>query len=72
MTCEQERLFFETDKEDPSCQAVAFKGAETMTISNNNDWCGDTETGFGATVSIDLTRADAMRLRDMLNKWLAT
>lgn len=68
----EDRLFFETDVEDPGCQAVAFKGKDTMTISNNNDWCGDTESGFGATVSVTLTRADAKRLRDMLNEWLAT
>ena len=69
---DEKRFFFETDQEDPGCQAVAIQGESTVSISNTDDWCGSTETGFGATVSICLTRADARRLVSMLVEWLAT
>ena len=68
----EKRFFFETDNEDPGCQAVAIQGEPTVSISNTDDWCGSTETGFGAIVSIDLTREDARRLVLMLNEWLTT
>lgn len=32
----------------------------------DNPWAGDTETGFGASCSYKLTRAQAVRLRDWL------
>ena len=67
-----ERFFFETDAKDPSCQFVGNADEDTATISNNDDWCGDTESGFGATVSIQLTRDDARRLRDAIDAWLAS
>ena len=66
------RFFFHTEAEDPGCQFVGNSGEPTATISNNNDWCGDTESGFGATVAIELTRADAKRLRDTIDAWLAS
>jgi len=66
----EKRLFFETEVEDPGCQATAYRGGDQLRISNNDDWCGDTETGFGATVSVGLTREDATRLRDMIDTWL--
>lgn len=66
------RFFFETKVDDPGCQATAYEGSETLSISNNNDWCGSTETGFGATVVVELTRDDAERLAAMIHEWLST
>ena len=66
------RFFFQTQVDDPGCQFVGNSGSDTASISNNHDWCGDTETGFGATVAVDLTRDDARRLRDTIDAWLAS
>ena len=69
---DEKRFFFETDIDDPGCQAVAIQGEPTVSISNNSDSCGSTETGLGATVAVELTREDARRLVVMLNEWLTT
>lgn len=34
------------------------------------DWCGDTESGFGAEVGYDLTFEQAKELYEFLGKWL--
>jgi len=34
------------------------------------DWCGDTETGFGAEVGHELTRGQAEELYKFLGRWL--
>ncbi len=64
------RFFFETEVEDPGCNFIAQEGAEIATITNHSDWCGDTESGFGATVSIEITRDDAKRLAHTLLEWV--
>ena len=67
-----ERMFFEAGNDDLGLQVVAFAGGKEIEFSANNDWCGSTETGFGATVTVSLTRDDAERLRDLLDAWLKT
>jgi hypothetical protein len=64
------RLFFSAGTNDSDVQAVARAGRDTLSICCNSDWCGDSTRGFGATVSVDISRADAARLRDFLNAWL--
>lgn len=34
------------------------------------DWCGDSESGFGAEVGHDLTISQARELYDFLGRWL--
>ncbi|OMH39761.1 hypothetical protein [Motiliproteus sp. MSK22-1] len=65
-----DRLFYEAGSDAQGCQIVAISGARHITVSNNDDLCGDSSTGFGATVAIDISRADVERLRDFLNQWL--
>ncbi len=66
----KERMFYEAGDNDLGLQVVAFAGGLDVDFSANNEWCGSTETGFGATVTVSLNREDAARLRDWLNTWL--
>ena len=61
------RLVFDTDS-DPGMQVVEVEGG--LSFSNQDDWCGDSETGFGATVSVMLTRQQVAELHAALGSWL--
>lgn len=65
-----ERMIFDTDS-DPGMQVVVT-GADTLGFSNSDDWCGDTESGLGAIVSVDLNREQVAELHAALGRWLAT
>jgi hypothetical protein len=67
---DENRFFFASTEGDPSLQ-VTDGGDGELTFSANNDWCGSTETGFGATVMVSLPRADIARLHAQLGAWLA-
>ena len=68
----RERLFFESDANpDNNLQVVAYVGGDTAEFSANDEWCGSTETGFGATVSVSVDRDSAARLVTVLQQWLA-
>lgn len=67
---EGERVLFEAGNDDLGCQIIATHGEGRITISNNDDWCGDSISGFGATVSVELSREDVSRLQEFLNIWL--
>lgn len=62
-----ERLIFDTDS-DPGMQVVVT--GEGLSFSNQDDWCGDTESGFGATVAIQLSRQQVQTLYEALGRWL--
>jgi hypothetical protein len=64
-----ERIIYTTDS-DPGIQVVPFDGG--ISISAQDDWCGDTETGFGATVSVQLTREQVAELHAALGRYLGT
>lgn len=69
----KERLFFSAGEAGyKDLQVVAFTGGDTVSFSAEDEWCGCTETGFGATVSVDINRNDAEKLVEMLTKWLGT
>jgi len=69
----QERMFFESSpNSDHNLQVVAFVGADEAEFSANDEWCGSSETGFGATITVSLDRESAARLVDMLMQWLRT
>lgn len=61
------RLIFDTDS-DPGMQVVATDTG--LSFSNQDDWCGDTESGFGATVAIQLDKAQVSALHAALGRWL--
>ena len=63
------RLIFDTDS-DPGLQVVTLADGG-LSFSNNDDWCGDTESGFGATVVIELKREQVEELHKSLGCWLA-
>lgn len=52
------------------------KGLQVSTSDNAvylkafDEWCGSTETGFGAEVGVSLDVGSAIKLRDFLNEWL--
>jgi hypothetical protein len=62
-----QRLLYDTDS-DPGIQIVPLD--DGISISAQDDWCGDTESGFGATVSVPLTREQVVALRDALSAYL--
>lgn len=66
----KERLYLQCGNDDKGCQVVALTGEQTLTITNFDDWAGCSETGFGESVTTELSRADASNLRDLLNLWL--
>lgn len=41
-----------------------------LRIEVENPWGGDTESGFGRSASIRLTKDDARKLRDYLTAWI--
>lgn len=66
-----ERVFFESDDEDNGIQVVGEKGSETLTVAAHNEWSGDTITGFGADVNVELSRTEVERLLRVMNEWLS-
>lgn len=40
----------------------------SLRIDCTSDWCGDTETGFGATVGVNLNPEEAKRLLAFLRE----
>lgn len=36
----------------------------------HDDWCGDSETGFGESVTIALSRKDVVNLVEKLSEWI--
>lgn len=45
-------------------EVTAFRGK--ISIEMNDHWCGDTETGFGAMISMELSPEQAMELAQFL------
>jgi len=57
-----EKLSFEQhDSIDVGLEATIY-GRERLTLCLTDDWCGDTETGFGASVSFTMDREQAAKL----------
>lgn len=66
-----ERIFFNGGKAfSEDLQVVAVEGSETCNFSTEDEWCGSTETGFGATVSVDLDRNEVKELILKLQQWI--
>lgn len=55
---------------DVGLQIIAEEEDNVIHVKAFDEWCGDTETGFGAEVSVDLDIGSAIKLRDFLNEWL--
>lgn len=39
-------------------------------ISIENEWCGDSQSGFGANVSISLNYKQAIQVYEFIGKWI--
>ena len=39
-------------------------------LSLDNDWYGDSDSGFGATLNLTMPPEEAKRLADWINHWL--
>lgn len=42
---------------------------DTVSFHNHDDWCGDTESGFGAEVIISVKHDDVLKLIIGLSAW---
>lgn len=54
---------------DPRAEFTMWKGGE-LRIDCTSDWCGDTESGFGATVGVTLSNEHAKELLAFLQQHL--
>lgn len=61
-------MIFDTNN-DPGMQVVVT-GDDTLSFSNNDDSCGDSFCGIGATVDVQLTREQVAALHAALGEWL--
>ena len=51
--------------------SIDFKAkSEGMYIEIESEWAGNSETGFGALVGIELNRDQIRELKDFLTRWL--
>lgn len=64
----RERLVYDTDT-DPGVQVVMTSDT-SLSFSCQDDWCGDTESGFGATVNVELDIEQVRELWSALGYWL--
>lgn len=55
---------------DDEGMQVSVNGKDTLYFVNHDDWCGDTFTGFGASVGIELNREKVKQLYTALGNWL--
>lgn len=65
-----ERKLFHFEKLGMGDNIQVVLEADSMRISIEEPWAGDTETGFGATAGITIPIDKAAELRDWLNKVL--
>jgi hypothetical protein len=49
---------------------VTLQQDDEFEFQIDNPWAGDSESGFGRTENVRLTRDQAVKLRDFLNKML--
>lgn len=61
-----------TMDDDPSLQVTVNPGNGGLNFTANDEWCGDSETGFGALVTVTLHVGEVMELSESLRAWLAT
>lgn len=64
------RTFYEIEHGLESLQFVGNAGEERASISCEDPYCGDTQSGIGATVSIMFNRDEAKGLADAIYQWL--
>jgi hypothetical protein len=62
------KIVFDTDS-DPGIQVTELEDGR-LSFSCQDDWCGDTEFGFGATVNVDISREQVADLAQSLINWL--
>jgi len=55
---------------DTELEAIMYKNKINLCLTN--DWCGDSISGFGASIDIDLDREQVMKLKNFLNEFLNT
>ena len=64
----EERVWIYEDDIEDGVQAVLYnKGVHITCFSN---WCGDSETGYGASISYDLPIEQVKSLYKFLGAWL--
>lgn len=51
---------------------VTMKDSDSIYFTVESDWAGDTETGFGASCSVNLLKKDAIQLANEILIWSKT
>lgn len=59
-----------TIKQDFSVSIDLKEKADNIYIEIEDEWCGDTESGFGALVGINLNGDQVKKVHDFLGNWL--
>jgi hypothetical protein len=67
MSDADDRMIF-TVGDDEGLQVVSL--GKSLSFHNHDDWCGDTEAGFGAEVTIELDFASVVELHTAIGKWI--
>ena len=56
-----------------SSNSIDFKAKSNgVYVEIENEWCGDSETGFGYTLGIHLNYDQVLQARNFLDNWLKT
>lgn len=63
-----ERMCFATEG-DVGLQ-VTDDGQGGLAFCAHDDWCGDTQSGIGASVSVGLTYEEVVKLHAEIGKWI--
>jgi hypothetical protein len=71
MTDEIEAFFKTGDADGGSDEIEIVARNDGVTVTVEEPWAGDTETGFGRSCSIRLSPADAAELGEWLTHWAA-
>lgn len=64
-------MFTAAETEDTGDNMQIVTGKDRLQITIEEPWAGSTETGFGYTCHMDLTKEQAKELADFINAWLA-
>lgn len=63
------KLIFEKEHSiDPEFEITAY--TDKIHVHVEEDWCGDSITGFGATMDFDWNREQVLKLRNFFDNFL--
>lgn len=66
----EDRLLFELTADSIGNNIQIVTDSKQAYVTVENPWAGSTDTGFGYSCHIELTKDTAADLRDFLTKWI--